>query len=101
MNRKELKNEKSNRSILGEALHRSVRPSSISLEIGIERVFSKKQTSIFYLGKSISQKKPQGYQLFDFPQFLHHAFFDNLMSFYCRSLCFESKKIGLEKGLFH
>jgi hypothetical protein len=39
--------------ISGEALHRSARPSSIPLKIGIVRVFSKKQTSIFYLAQRI------------------------------------------------
>jgi spore maturation protein CgeB len=43
--------------ISGEALQRSARLSSISLKIGIMRVFSKKQTSIFYLGQKASHKK--------------------------------------------
>jgi hypothetical protein len=51
--------------ISGEALHRSARPSSISLKIGIVRVLNKKQTSIFYLGQKASHKKKlQDYQLF-------------------------------------
>jgi hypothetical protein len=35
----------------------SARTSSISLKIGIIKVFSKKQTSIFYLGQKASHKK--------------------------------------------
>jgi hypothetical protein len=37
-------------------MHRSARLSSIALKIGIVRVFSKKHTSIFYLGKKASKK---------------------------------------------
>jgi hypothetical protein len=47
------------------------RPTSISLQIGIMRVFSKKQTYIFYSGQQAYHKKLQGYQLFDFPRIFH------------------------------
>jgi hypothetical protein len=65
----------------------SARPSSISLKIGIVRVFSKKHITIFKLSQKASHKKLQGYQLFDFARFLHHNFFDNSTSFYCRNWC--------------
>jgi hypothetical protein len=52
-----------------QLLHRSARPSSISQKIGIMKGFSKKQTYLLYILKSLLQKKPQGYQLFDFPRF--------------------------------
>jgi hypothetical protein len=57
-------------AIARKALHRSARISSISLKIGIMRVFSKNQTSVFYLGQKASHKKLQGNQLFEFLPFL-------------------------------
>jgi hypothetical protein len=70
--------------ISGETLHRQTQPSSISLQIGIRRVFSKKQTSIFYPGQKASHKKTTGLPTF---RFLHHTFFDNSTSFCCKNLC--------------
>jgi hypothetical protein len=63
------------------------RPSSISLKIGIVRVFRKKRGPSFISAKKPPTKKLQGYQLLDFPRFLHHTFFNNSISFYCRNLC--------------
>jgi hypothetical protein len=59
----------------------------MSLKIGIMTVLGQKTPTI----------KLQGYQLFDFPfpRFLHHIFFDNSASFYCRNLCLNA----LEKYL--
>jgi hypothetical protein len=51
-------------TISRQLLHRSVRPSSISLKIGIMRVFSKKHRSIFYLGQKASHKKITGLTTF-------------------------------------
>jgi hypothetical protein len=89
-NRKYVKYENKYRSFQVKRCQRGLfptRPSSISLKIGIVRVFSKKQTYIFYVGQKPPTKKLQGYHVFDFPQFLHHTFFDNSTSFYCRNLC--------------
>jgi hypothetical protein len=63
-----------------QLMHRSARLSSISLEIGIMRVLSK---HLFF----IQAKKPPTNQLFEFPRFLHHTFFDHSSSFNCRNLC--------------
>jgi hypothetical protein len=71
------------------------RPSSISLKIGIVRDLSKKQRSIFNSGQKASKKKLQGCQIFYFPRFLNHIFFDNSTSFYCKNLC-----LGALESLF-
>jgi hypothetical protein len=66
------------------------RPFSFSLKIGMMRVFSKKQRSLFlFRPKNLPQKKLQGYQLFDFPRFLNNTFY-NLTSFWCRNLCLDA-----------
>jgi hypothetical protein len=63
------------------------RPSSISLKIGIVRDFSKKkEVRLLFRPKSF-QKKTTGLPTFDFPRVLHHTFFDNSTSFYCKNLC--------------
>jgi hypothetical protein len=49
--------------------------------------FLAKNITIFYPGHKSSHKKLQRYQLFDFPRFLHHTFFDNSTSYCCRNLC--------------
>jgi hypothetical protein len=60
--------------ISGEGLHLSARPSSIFLKISIMRVFSKKQTTIFYLGQKASHKKTTGLPTFRFSTISQRVF---------------------------
>jgi hypothetical protein len=75
-------------AITRQLLQFSARPSSIPLKIGIMRVFSKKQITIFLISQKASHKKTLGLPTVRYPRFLHHTFFDNSTSFYCKNLCF-------------
>jgi hypothetical protein len=48
---------------------------------------AKNRHPFFIKAKKPPTKKLQGCQLFEFPRFLHHTFFDNSTSFYCRNFC--------------
>jgi hypothetical protein len=51
--------------------------------------WAKKLTAIFYLGQKATRKKTTGLPTF---WFLHHTFFDNSASIYCKNLCLVALK---------